>query len=89
MKIRFQADADLKSAIVSGVLRREPAIDFQLGRAAGLVGREDQEVLLYCAAHDRILVSHDVSSMPEAFGKSWPHALLSWRTAGMRDKRRK
>jgi hypothetical protein len=29
MKIRFQADADLNQAIVSGILRREPTVDFQ------------------------------------------------------------
>ncbi len=29
MKIRFQADADLNQAIVTGILRREPIVDFQ------------------------------------------------------------
>ncbi|EAZ89840.1 hypothetical protein CY0110_25436 [Crocosphaera chwakensis CCY0110] len=29
MKIRFQADADRNQTIVTGVLRREPKIDFQ------------------------------------------------------------
>jgi hypothetical protein len=27
--IRYQADADLNQAIVTGVLRREPTVDFQ------------------------------------------------------------
>jgi hypothetical protein len=27
--VRFQADADLKQSIVSGVLRRQPDIDFK------------------------------------------------------------
>ena len=34
MKPRFQADNDLRSAIRTGVLRREPAIDFQSACAA-------------------------------------------------------
>jgi hypothetical protein len=29
MNIRYQADADLNQAIVTGVLRRDPEIDFQ------------------------------------------------------------
>ena len=29
MNVRYQADADLVQAIVTGVLRREPKIDFQ------------------------------------------------------------
>jgi len=40
MKARFQADADLKHAIVNGILRREPMIDLQTATAAGLAGLE-------------------------------------------------
>src|ERR1022692_883210 len=36
VKVRFLADADLTRAIVSGVLRREPSIDFLTAQAAGL-----------------------------------------------------
>jgi hypothetical protein len=43
--LRFLADADLKRAIVSGVKRREPGIDFRSAQAAGLEGIEDPEVL--------------------------------------------
>lgn len=35
MTVRFQADADLNMAIVSAVLRREPAVDFQTAMTAG------------------------------------------------------
>ncbi|MBD2488833.1 hypothetical protein [Aulosira sp. FACHB-615] len=45
MIIRYQADADLNQAIVTGVLRREPTIDFQTAFAAGLAGVKDPEVL--------------------------------------------
>ncbi len=38
MKIRYQADADLNQNIVTGVLRREPTIDFQTAFAAKLKG---------------------------------------------------
>ncbi|BBD62494.1 hypothetical protein NIES2109_53380 [Nostoc sp. HK-01] len=45
MIIRYQADADLNQAIVTGVLRREPTIDFQTAFAAGLAGVKDPELL--------------------------------------------
>ena len=36
MKVRFLADADLNKAIVNGVLRREPSLNFLTAHAAGL-----------------------------------------------------
>lgn len=41
MTVRYQADADLNQAIVTGVLRREPAINFQTAFVAGLEGVKD------------------------------------------------
>ncbi len=67
MKVRFLADADLNKAIVNGVLRREPAIDFLAAHAAGLRQMKDPEVLALAAAQQRILVSHDVGTMPLHF----------------------
>ena len=42
VKVRFLADADLNRAIVSGVLRREPSVDFLTAQAAGLHGMNDR-----------------------------------------------
>lgn len=67
MRIRFQADADLHVPIVKGLRRREPAIEFITANEAGLAGMDDRSVLVLSAATGRLLVSHDVSSMPEAF----------------------
>ncbi|OLP18740.1 hypothetical protein BST81_09165 [Leptolyngbya sp. 'hensonii'] len=57
MIVRYQADADLNQAIVTGVLRREPTIDFQTAFAAGFEGVKDLEVLAIAAQQGRILVS--------------------------------
>jgi len=65
--IRYQADNDLKSAIQRGVRRREPAIDFQSARTASFDSLDDLEVLERASRELRILVSHDVNSMPVAF----------------------
>ena len=67
MKVRFLADADLNKAIVNGVLRREPAIDFLTASAARLRNMKDPEVLGLAAEQRRVLVSHDVGSMPAHF----------------------
>jgi predicted nuclease of predicted toxin-antitoxin system len=56
--VKFQADADLKQAIVTGVLRRQPNIDFQSANAAGLEGKQDSEVLMIAAQDSRVLVTH-------------------------------
>ncbi len=69
MKIRFQADNDLNYAIVSAVLRREPLIDFQSAQTAQLDSVPDPEVLARAAAEGRLLVSHDMKTMPRHFGE--------------------
>lgn len=69
MKVRFQADADLNFDIVTGIGRREPAIDFRSAQDALTEGMNDHLVLELAAAERRILVSHDVSTMPRHFGR--------------------
>lgn len=67
MKIRFLADADFNKAIVTGVLRREPSIDFLTAHSAGLREMKDPEVLALAEKEQRVLVSHDVGTMPKHF----------------------
>jgi len=45
MKVRFQADADLNRHIIAALKRREPTVDLQTARQAGLIGLEDIAVL--------------------------------------------
>jgi hypothetical protein len=69
VKIRYQADADLNQAIVNGVLRRQPTIDFQTAGVANLEGILDPEVLAIAAQQQRLLVSHDRKTMPAEFAQ--------------------
>jgi hypothetical protein len=69
MKIKFQADADLRYPIVSGVKRREPLIDFKTANESQLEGAPDWEVLAGAADEGRMLVSHDVNTMPKHFAE--------------------
>jgi hypothetical protein len=66
---RFQADNDLRSSILTGVLRHEPSIDFQSALAASLDGILDPEVLRLAMVQNRILISHDENSMPGHFNE--------------------
>ena len=66
---RFLADACLTHYIVSGCLRREPAMDFKSATSAGLQGKNDMEVLDLAAAEGRILVTQDIRSMPRHFAE--------------------
>jgi hypothetical protein len=60
---RFLANHDLTEAIILGVTRREPAIDFKRLRDVGLASKRDSEVLEYAAGSGLILISHDVNTM--------------------------
>ena len=69
MKVRFLADADLNKAIVTGVLRRDPSLDFLTAQAAGLRGMKDPAVLALAAKQQRVLVSHDAGTRSRHFDK--------------------
>lgn len=78
-RVRFQADADLRQAIVLGVIRREPDLDFQSANQAGLEGIRDPKVLSIAASDGRVLVTHDRRTMPTEFGEF----IVSQRSAGV------
>jgi hypothetical protein len=67
--IRFQADADLRQAIVTGTLRRQPKLDFRSATETELEGVKDPEVLAITARDGRVLVTHDRKTMPTEFGQ--------------------
>ncbi len=81
MSIRYQADNDLRNAIVQGVVRGMPEVDFRSARAARLDGVPDPEVLEMAARDGRVLISHDFRAMPghfRQFAEKWrsPGVLL-------------
>jgi len=82
LNIRFQADNDLKFAIVKAVRRREPTIDFASAHEAGLEGVGDPELLEQAARDERVLISHDRRTMLKHFrnrlaaGKPSPGLLI-------------
>lgn len=67
MSVRFQADADLNPEIHRGLRRREPAIDFRGAASVIPAGTPDPEVLRIAAEAGRVLVSRDVTTLPNHF----------------------
>lgn len=61
---RLLADANLNAAIVTGLVRNNSEIDFQRAEAVPLKGLPDQAVLAAAAQEGRVLVSHDIRSIP-------------------------
>jgi predicted nuclease of predicted toxin-antitoxin system len=63
--IRFAADEDLDNHIVRAV-RRSASIDIVRVQEARLTGADDDAVLAWAASDDRVLLTHDASTMTAA-----------------------
>ena len=58
-------DENLNHRILRGLLRSVPHLDYRLATAAGLKGADDPAVLELAAKENRVLVSHDLRTMPK------------------------
>ena len=67
MTVKFQADADLNEIIVKATLNLEPRIDFRTATTAKLMGVADPLVLAIAAKEQRLLITHDKTTMPKHF----------------------
>jgi hypothetical protein len=61
--VRFAADENLNRNITRGLVRRNPEIDVVSIQEVGLVGADDAAVLAWAAAQQRVLLSHDVTTL--------------------------
>jgi hypothetical protein len=61
--VRFLVDEDFDNDILRGVLRKLPALDIVRVQDVGLGGQKDPVVLAWAADEDRLLLTHDVSTM--------------------------
>jgi predicted nuclease of predicted toxin-antitoxin system len=64
---RLLADANLNAAIVTGLVRKRSTIDFKRAEDVPLKGMADPLVLAAASEEGRVLVSHDVRSIPSHF----------------------
>ncbi len=58
-------DENLNHRILRGVLRSLPHVDYKLVSAAGLKGADDPRVLDCGAKENRVLVTHDLRTVPK------------------------
>lgn len=86
-KPRFIADADLDEGLIRGLLRVEPGVDFLTAADGGTRGLTDREIIELAVAMDRVIVSHDRSTMTAEFyrflneGHSSPGLIIVRQTA--------
>lgn len=61
--IRFLTDEDFNKNIFDGVHRRLPELDIVRVQDVGLRKSRDENILEYAAAENRIVLTHDVTTM--------------------------
>jgi Domain of unknown function (DUF5615) len=81
--IRLAADEDFNNDIVRALRRTLPDVSIVGVREAGHAGRADPEVLAWAAEEDRVLLTHDVTTMTRhaleriARGESMPGVIAA------------
>lgn len=62
--LRLLADENLNHDLIRGVLRRVPTLDLRRIQDVGLRELDDPGVLEWAAHEERIVITHDVNTMP-------------------------
>lgn len=62
--IALVSDQNFKQQIVNGLRRRLADLDLVSVREVGLAEAEDPALLAWAAAEDRVLITHDVNTIP-------------------------
>lgn len=63
MGLKLAADENFNGNIVRGVLRRNADLDVVTAQEAGLSSATDPEILAWAAREERVLFTHDVSTL--------------------------
>lgn len=63
--LQFLSDENFDGDIVRGLFRREPNLDLMRVQDVGLRELDDPIVLDWAATNDRIVLTHDRSTMPD------------------------
>lgn len=64
--LRLVSDENFNGAIVRGLLRRHPELDIVRVQDVGLMQTPDPDILEWAAGQNRVLLSHDISTVPPA-----------------------
>jgi predicted nuclease of predicted toxin-antitoxin system len=63
-RFKFIVDEDFDNRILRGLLRKRPQLDIVRVQDVGLEGTDDQVILAWAAVEQRILITHDLKTMP-------------------------
>ena len=63
--LKFLADENFGSAILRGLLRRNSELDIVRAQDCGLANTDDPVILEWAASQDRIVLTHDLRTMPD------------------------
>jgi Domain of unknown function (DUF5615) len=64
--LRLVSDENFKGDIVRGLVRRHSELDIVRVQDVGLMQTPDPDILEWAASQGRVLLSHDVSTVPPA-----------------------
>jgi hypothetical protein len=64
--LRLVSDENFNGDIVRGLLRRQPGLELVRVQDVGLMETSDPDILEWAANQGRVLLSHDVSTVPPA-----------------------
>ncbi|WP_228015825.1 DUF5615 family PIN-like protein [Leptolyngbya ectocarpi] len=67
--LKLLADENLDNTIIRGLLRRNPSIDIARVQDVALSGKDDPTVLAWAAQEQRVLLTHDVATIPNMLMK--------------------
>lgn len=68
--IGLAIDENFNNDVVRGLLRRNPGVDLARIQDVGLRTLDDETVLEWAVQYDRVLITHDVSTMtPHAYAR--------------------
>jgi predicted nuclease of predicted toxin-antitoxin system len=62
--LKLLADENIEPQLIRGLLRRTPDLDVVSARDAGLLGWSDPELLQWAADQGYVVITYDVSTMP-------------------------
>jgi hypothetical protein len=67
LKLKFIADADLNEHLIRTLRGANPGIDFLTASEGGTRGLSDRQIIELAVAANRVIVSHDRSTMTSEF----------------------
>ncbi len=89
--LKFLSDEDLDRTILRALIRRYPEIDVLRVQDVGLRTASDDAILSWSAENDRLVLSHDVSTMTRSayqrviHGDGMPGLIIVSREAAIKD----